>query len=240
MDKTIEFLKMLVRRLRQYGLKTFSSYIISEVRGKIENKLMSSFSQTNEDLEIDKLLGHKKKGFYVDVGANDPSRFSNTKRFYSRGWRGINIEPNTSCYLKFVKDRPRDINLNIGIGNKNGKLIFNQFDPDTLSTFSPKQTREYIKDGYSLIKKYKIPVRSLKSVLNRYAKNKRIDFLSIDTEGFDFEVLKGNDWKKFKPEIICIESVEKNAETKKIKKYLISKGYKRKYNNYVNSIYMVE
>ncbi len=74
----------------------------------------NSFAQFGDDIIIEKLLG-KRKGFYIDIGANHPDRFSNTKRFYVNGWRGINIEPNPISYNKFLK-RKKDVNLNIGIG----------------------------------------------------------------------------------------------------------------------------
>ncbi len=101
--------------------------------------IFGSYSQHREDMLIDSLLKNKKNGFYVDVGANNPIGFNNTKRFYDKGWSGINIEPNIRGYKLFLEQRKRDINLNIGISKKEGNLTFYEMEPDMLSTFSKKR-----------------------------------------------------------------------------------------------------
>jgi FkbM family methyltransferase len=200
---------------------------------------LNSYSQHREDIIIDKLLGNKKKGFYVDVGANNPTGFNNTKRFYDKGWNGINIEPNTRGYKLFLKERKRDINLNIGISKKEGKLILYEMEPDMLSTFSENEMKGYKKNGYKLVKERKVKTLPLKKVLEKYAKNKKIDFFSIDTEGFDMQVLESNDWKKYKPKVICIETVQNAGEEKpEIEKFLEKVYYKRVYKNNTNSVYI--
>lgn len=201
-----------------------------------------SFSQNGEDLIIDKLLNYKKTGFYVDIGAYDPYRFSNTYRFYKRGWRGINIEPNVHNYKKFITARPKDYNLNIGIGAKRGNLDFYNLFPDTLSTFSRNDAIKYQKIGFKIIDKSKVKIERLDKILHKF-RNKKIDFLSIDTEGFEMEVLKSNNWKNFKPEIICIESFTfkssglKSRERMEIRRFLSKIGYKKVYANDTNIIY---
>lgn len=194
-------------------------------------KILGSFSQEEEDLTIDKLLNYKKRGFYIDIGAYDPTQFSNTKRFYLKGWRGINIEPDPDNFKKFLNERRRDINLNIGISSKLGKLIFYKFFPGTLSTFSEKEMKINLRKKYKLIKKIKIPVKKLSFVLEKYCRQK-IDFMSIDTEGLDLSVLQSNNWKKFKPTTICIES-------QKVNRYLSKIGYHKIYDNGINSLYMI-
>lgn len=205
--------------------------------------LKNSFSQNGEDLVIDRLLNYKRNGFYVDIGAYDPYRFSNTYRFCKKGWRGINIEPNIDNYKKFISIRPRDINLNIGVGTKNGYLNFYNFFPDTLSTFSEKDAKNYEKIGFKKNSKVKVKVERLDKIFLRYCQNVKIDFLSIDTEGFETEVLKSNNWKKFKPKIICIESFTFNTtytpskERYEINLFLVNLGYKKVYANDTNCIY---
>ena len=98
-----------------------------------------------------KLLDFQKKGFYLDIGASDPNRFNNTKRFYLKGWCGINIEPDVLTFKKIKKFRSRDINLNIGLGkNNNGLMNFFIFFPQMLSTFNKKVANNYIKKGLKL------------------------------------------------------------------------------------------
>ena len=189
------------QQLRTYGLNGFVGNSFWEIYMRLRWNLLHSFSQGGEDIIIDKLL-KKKRGFYVDIGAYDPTRFSNTKRFYQKGWGGINIEPDPQRIKKFYTERPKDINLNIGIADKNISMKFYKFDPQTLSTFSSKTASVYQKQGNKLLGVTKIKVMKLANVLAKNAKGKKIDFFSIDTEGFDYQALKGNNWKKFKPKVI--------------------------------------
>ena len=194
--------------LRIYGFFRFIWYLLKEVEYFFRGVLQNSYTPFGEDLIIDKLLGKKKRGFYVDIGAYDPIRFSNTKRFYQRGWSGINIEPNPNRISLFNKLRPRDINLNIGVANRNGALNYFRFEPESLSTFSKKVASTYQRYGYKLIETNKIEVNKLGEILEKYTSpnSKSIDFFSIDTEGFDTEVLRSNNWERFRPRVICIEA----------------------------------
>ena len=105
-------------------------------------KFLSSFSQYGEDLVLDKLLLNVTTGTYLDVGANDPNHFSNTKRFYLRGWTGINVEPNPTLFRLLEKHRKRDVNLNIGVGSKTDRLVFYSMNAHTLSTFDKKSLEQ--------------------------------------------------------------------------------------------------
>lgn len=237
-------MKHLIDKLKIYGIKRFLYYIFIDLKRKLWMEyIKGSYSQCGEDLVIDRLLGYKKKGFYVDVGAYDPDRFSNTKRFYLKGWKGINIEPNTINYKNFFRERSRDINLNIGIGNHNTKLNFYRFIPDTLSTFSQKETEKYKKQGYKLVGITKVLIKKLKTILEQHRPHNKIDFFSIDTEGYEIEVLKSNDWTKYKPVLVCIESIEHTIKSgkihpiKNIDTFLVNKGYKKVFDNNQNSIY---
>lgn len=132
-----KIIKSIIVKLKIYGLKKFIYFGFCEINLLFFHRLIKkSFSQYWEDLAIDKMLDYKKFGFYVDVGAHNPKRFNNTQRFYLKGWRGINIEPNYINFKKFLIDRPNDINLNIGIGNINNEMDFYIFEPDTTCTFS--------------------------------------------------------------------------------------------------------
>lgn len=230
-------------KLKHYGLFKFLRFAFSEVyRLTWVQWARNSYSQKWEDVLIDALLGNKRRGFYIDVGANDPTRFSNTKRFYKKGWEGINIEPNTDLFEKLKGKRPKDINLNVGIGVKNKSLTFYKFMPDTLSTFSKESARRFQRLGYALVSKEKIEIKRLRDVLHNYAKGRIIDFISVDTEGFDMEVLRSNDWLKFRPKILCVESVKidvkSSSKVNKTEFYLRRKGYEEYYDNGINTIFI--
>ena len=108
-------MKNFFYKFKIYGFKKIIIFAFAELKNRLLMQLVyKSFSQKGEDIMIDKILGNKKMGCYIDIGANDPHRFNNTKRFYNRGWTGVNIEPDPKCYQKIVTNRKRDINLNLG------------------------------------------------------------------------------------------------------------------------------
>lgn len=237
-------MKAIVEKYKIYGFKKFFQYAFSELFHKVWMEfLRKSYSQKGEDIVIDRLLGSRRYGFYVDIGANDPDRFSNTKRFYDKGWSGINIEPDVNNFAKISAKRSRDINLNIGIGDAKGKMTFYKFIPDTLSTFSKEEADEYLEQGYKLLNSEDVVVERLSDILDKYAFGRKVDFMSMDTEGFDMQVLKSNDWKKFSPALICIESVAhtmsgaNNEKGDNHETYLKNNGYEKVFDNGLNSIY---
>jgi FkbM family methyltransferase len=200
-------------------------------------------SQCSEDLIIEALLPLKKNGFYVDVGANHPIKYNNTLLFHNKGWTGINIEPKPSKKWLFKILRHKDVNLNVGIGPERSEMDFYIFDESTLNTFDKNSSEEFQKIGHKLLKVIKIPILPLKEILSKYAKDTEIDLMSVDTEGFDMEVLKSNDWKKFRPHFVILETLEYRAENmgKKLNSvfdpYMETVGYKKVADTYINSIY---
>ncbi len=200
-------------------------------------------SQTGEDLIIEMLLPEKKKGFYVDIGANHPIKFNNTFLFHNKGWRGINIEPNPSRMWLFKLLRRSDINLNIGVGREKSEIEFHVFRTNTLSTFDKTSSTAYQQMGHVLKKTTKIAVLPLSDIFEKYAQGEEIDLMSIDTEGFDMEVLKSNDWNKFRPRFIILETLEYRASQagKKLNNlydpYMEKIGYTKIADTYINTIY---
>lgn len=191
-----------------------------------------SYSQDGEDMILKALFESKKgyKGFFVDVGAHHPVRFSNTKYFYDRGWKGINIEPTPNAIKAFKLFRKRDINLNIGIGSNEDSLTFYCFNEPALNSFSKEVSEKIHQSGgkYRIIKEEKIEVLPLAKVFDKYLpKGQTIDFISIDVEGLDYNVLLSNDWEKYQPEIILVEENVNVDElgNSPIYKFLKSKGY---------------
>ncbi len=163
-----------------------------------------SYAQNFEDIYLDWLLGGKKDGFYVDVGASHPVVDSVTKYFYDRGWSGLNLEPIKHHYEALQKQRPRDITVNVGVANEKSTLTFREYPGgDGLSTFSKSMQQEYV--GERKHKEYKVSVRPLADILEEYNIGE-IDFLKVDVEGFEYDVLNSNDWKRFKPKVVIIEA----------------------------------
>lgn len=169
-------------------------------------------SQYLEDYILSIIFKDIKNGYYIDVGANNPNKDSVTKYFYEKGWRGINIEPIEEHYKAFLKYRPEDINLNIGISNKDGSLKFSHIhhkDPkegDGLSTFDQEVYDKALKDGY-FAKSFSVPVKPLNDVLKEHSIN-NIHFINIDVEGMEKEVISSIDLKKYRPWLFIIEATE--------------------------------
>lgn len=202
-------------------------FILKNIKAIIA--LNFSFGQEGEDILLDHMMLGKKEGFYVDIGAHHPIRFSNTMKFYNKGWHGINIDAMPGSMEAFKKIRKRDINLEIGIGLEKGNLEYYDFEEKALNTFDKKLKEERILQGYKLKNVLNVPVMPLKEVLEQYiGEKKEIDFLDIDVEGKDLEVLKSNDWEKFRPKYIVVE-VLKNQMNEiyedAIVKYLYEQGY---------------
>lgn len=198
----------VIRKIRNYGLRQSLVFGVFETKRLLINRLiLGSYSLDGEDLIIDRLCGGKKTGFYVDVGACHPTRLSNTRHFYEKGWRGINIEANPAQLEAFKKHRPRDINVNVGAGLDEGEsLDFYVMFPQTLGTFSKEFRDMNVARGCEHIKTETIRVQKLSSILGQYLPaGEEIDFLSVDAEGRDFDVIKSNDWQKYRPKVVCVE-----------------------------------
>lgn len=170
---------------------------------KYEN-LFVTYSQYNEDVILAVLLADVKKGFYVDIGANYSEEDSVTKLFYDRGWSGINVEPIRSLCDKLKLDRPRDKNLNIGVDKKTGIKKFREYTKiHGHSTFNLESANQDVNDSEYV--DYEVHVKTLNDIFSE-EDVKKINFLKIDVEGYEYNVIAGNNWEKYRPEVLCIES----------------------------------
>lgn len=186
-----------------------------------------SFSSAGEDMVLRHLLGSDKmNGFYVDVGAFHPTLFSNTYFFYLNGWRGINVEARSGSKKLFDKVRPRDTNLEVGVSRERGEMTYyfiaenspmNSFSPDFLKQI---EMLEHVKEQIS------IPTLPLAEVLERHLpKGQTIDFMNVDVEGHDLEVLESNDWQRFRPKVIVVEDEGLDPRESAIVKTMKTHGY---------------
>ncbi|CAN5455491.1 hypothetical protein BH10BAC4_BH10BAC4_06180 [soil metagenome] len=219
---------------------------------KIENKIYppnqqavanQSFSQCGEDLIVSYVFSLRgiDKPSYIDIGANDPYFLSNTALLYQNGCRGINIEANPQLSEKFKIYRPDDINLNIGIDDKEGELDFYMMLDHTLSTFSLNEYNSMIADGKQLAEVRKVKLTTISYVLMKYFDSKFPDFMSIDVEGMDFDILKSIDYESAFPKIICVEAAEYSPIGAGVRRsdlidFLVSKGYYEYANTNLNAI----
>ena len=200
-----------------------------------------TYSMDGEDLFVDNFFKNKR-GLYVDVGAYHPLELSNTYLLYKRKWKGINIDINSLSIEYFDFLRPNDINLNLGVAKENStKIIYFQKDKSPLNTLNLTQAKKIFSNTF---KQKKIKTKTLTNILDKTKfKRKEIDFLNIDTEGNDLEVLQSLDFKKYIPKLICIELIDHfNPDLKKIKKhkiykFLINKKYKLVWSGHFSHIF---
>jgi FkbM family methyltransferase len=189
-----------------------------------------SYSQEGEDLILERFLEFRPSGFYVDVGAHHPMRFSNTYRLYRRGWRGLNIDANPGSMALFQKMRPKDINIEAAVSSIGQELIYYRFNESALNTFRKELALERTSKAYSIIEEVKILTVPLCQLIEQHVPaGTKIDLLTVDVEGLDYEVLSSNDWGRYSPEFILVEclgaSTLEQASSDPVAQLLFSQHY---------------
>ncbi|MES2320234.1 MAG: FkbM family methyltransferase [Pseudomonadota bacterium] len=169
-----------------------------------------SYSQNGEDVLLWRALKHLARGFYIDVGANDPVADSVSKVFYDAGWHGINLEPLPAFHQALQAQRPRDINLALAAGASDGSITLFDF-PAMMGWASPDPAvaASHRAAGYALAE-LTVPMRTLSSVCAEHVTGE-IHFLKIDVEGYEREVLRGLDLARWRPWILVIEATMPNS-----------------------------
>lgn len=188
------------------------------------------FSQFGEDKILDEIhTPTRKRGFYVDIGAFDPMKYSNTLRMNLFGWEGVNIDANEDSIKKFEKARPTDKNIYAAVTENNGTVnFFKAGKLGEVNTLSAKHRQKWQKRGieYDAIQ---VPSRRLEDILDEVVpEGQQIDFMSIDVEEAEMGVLNSNNWEKYRPNNICIEIHEDSMQDVKRTdkyRYIKEKGY---------------
>ena len=194
--------------------------------------IKKSYSGSAQDLIINHFFKNKKKGFYIDVGCYHPYNNNNTRLFYERGWCGINIDLDYHSidFFNFVRKRDENINIAISDDETEKDLYFfhNHAAINSLNDIRKKDAREV----------RKIQTKTLNSIIeNSKFKDKKINFISIDVEGHELEVIKSINLKKYTPDIVVIEVLEKEIlnhlefHNQSIGNILNSKMYKHMIDN---------
>ena len=202
-----------------------------------------SYAQCGEDLILEYLftsLG-KSKIQYFDIGAHHPSYLSNTYLFYRQGGSGVCAEPDALAIPKFQKLRPRDHCLNVGIGPEPGTAILYVMTTPTLSTFSHEEAERYVSYGTEQIESMRtIQMRTINEVIETECSGVP-DLISIDVEGYDLPILQSLDFGRWRPKVLCVETLTYAEDGKANKlngtiEFLQSRGYFLYADTYINSI----
>ncbi len=187
------------------------------------------YSQEGEDIYLSRFYGEKRDGFFVDVGAHHPIRFSNTYALYRRGWRGVNIDATPGSMAVFDRFRPGDTNIECAVSDKSERLTFHVFKEGALNTFDPDLAASYVRSGFEQLESVELTTRPLAALLDEcVGAGQKIDVLSIDVEGSDLAVLRSSDWQKYSPDVVIIEALDtpfSDVPEHPCVKFLAGKGY---------------
>ncbi|QCO19937.1 FkbM family methyltransferase (plasmid) [Azospirillum brasilense] len=198
-----------------------------------------SYAQNYEDVMLFRALKGVEKGFYIDVGANDPIEYSMTKAFYDRGWRGINIEPIDSWYERLCADRPEDINLKVAVSDQPGILKLFEVLGSGLSTASSGVADRHRESGFETRECF-VPALTLESICRDYGVGD-IHFLKVDVEGAEPQVLASIALETFRPWIIVVEATAPMSEEENHHLWsslLTDRGYDQVYFDGLNQFYV--
>jgi|SRR5579864_1228169 len=201
-----------------------------------------SYAQNMEDILLDRLFP-EAAGTFVDVGANHPFQDSNTYYFYLRGWRGVNIEPSPQGHALFMKDRPEDLNLSVAVSDVAGEAPFFEISGNAgltgLSTLSAAVAEGHRANGYEVVE-HRVPVCTVAVLIEQYGIAPP-DFLSIDVEGQEREVIRGIPLERWRPKVLVVEStlpLTEAASHKVWEPILIENGYLFASFNGINRFYL--
>lgn len=228
------------------------SRIIRKLRADIDillGKAKYSYSQFGEDLIVDSFFSmglQKSNPTYLDIGTNSPVVGNNTYIFYLRKCKGVCVEPDIHLYKKIIAKRPNDTVLNVGAGvNDIKEGVFYYFpEPYTgWNTFSKTEAEQKKSQTGIAYKEDKVvPFVNINDIISGHF-DTCPDFVSVDVEGLDFEIIKSLDFDKYRPSVFCIETMEFNnmklgKKNTQVATYLEEKGYVAYADTYVNTIFV--
>lgn len=211
------------------GFSIVNGIINGQFRSIINPLKQPSYSQFGEDVALLRQANFSGPGYYVDVGACFPVRYSNTFLYYVRGWRGLLIEPNPDLSDRLRRVRPRDTVVPMGISQSGAKLTYRKFDDAEFNSFSDSQVTGLGEYGLRPAAELEIQTAPLRDILAANNVPHDFELLSVDCEGMDLEVLESNDWEKFRPRWIIAEDYQNYqgdmSEDSAVAKLLQSLGY---------------
>jgi FkbM family methyltransferase len=205
-----------------------------------------SFSQAGEDLIVNGIMQALRisRPDYLDIGAHHPTIMNNTYLFYIKGSRGVCVEPDPDMFFHLKSKRRKDICLNFGIGAESRNAAdFYVMSTKTLSTFSKTDAERYETYGNQQITQViKLPIISINDLLIQYFE-KCPDFISLDVEGLESDILTALDFSKYRPPILCIETLSYTEDKTEQKLERVIDCMRERYylpyaDTYVNTIFV--
>jgi FkbM family methyltransferase len=193
---------------RQFPMRLAMGYSLARIAARVgDGTSAMTYSQFGEDRLLPLFLDSKRSGFYVDVGANHPTKCSNTFWLYKRGWTGITVEPNPALSKLHRQVRPRDIQVRELVSDSETDLEFVEFANPLFSSASQEHVETW-KDASAIVSRRQVKPQSLTKILEGQACPASFDLLCIDAEGSDLSVLRSLDWSKYHPGIVVVEMAD--------------------------------
>ncbi len=198
-----------------------------------------SYAQHGEDLQIAYFVGSRANVTYIDVGCLWPQKLSNSFYFYERDGLGLCIDPNPELAAEFARDRPRDTFLNVGISSEPGWLRYNMYENPVFNTFSDERAAFVLKKSQSrggrrLVDVIDVEVQTLDDAVAETNFADRcegvLDFLSIDVEGLEVDVVNGFSFDELRPRLIVCEHIRRkrsdpSPEESPVYEAIVANGY---------------
>lgn len=199
--------KDIVSDLMERGITEDRIHILTQDASLCKRSILGSsyYGQHGEDLIIASIFAKigVSNPSYIDIGANHPLVGSNTALLYLNGCRGLNIDANPMMMGFFETLRPEDINLNVGVADRKGKMSFYMVsDESGLNSFSKDDIE---KSGFDVKKTIVLPVITLDSIVDKYLDGVYPDLIDCDIEGLDYSVLESVSFERSFPKVICVE-----------------------------------
>jgi FkbM family methyltransferase len=201
-----------------------------------------SYTQNLEDYHLSLAFSGKSTGTYIDIGAGHPIADNVSFWFYERGWSGIVVEPQPELAALYPRLRPRDVVLRTLVGRETGERDF--YLVERLHGFSTmlEQNAQKAKAFGASYRTLRLPVVTLASLCEMHGLND-IDFLKVDVEGAEADVLFGGDWKRFRPKVVVAEAVAPGTGEPAWQDWeplLLAQGYRFALFDTLNRFYVAE
>ena len=210
--------------------KFLNSILTRFEKGELDEFAISSWAQAGEDLALERVFYGKNDGYFIDIGAHHPERFSITKCLNLKGWTGINVEGNLELMKEFEERRPSDLNISAVVGSKSNYEMY-EFEEQALSTIDEGRMESLVSSGRKLKKVETLKGMTLKDVFDKVPENIKVDLLNLDIEGSELDALRSGEFEKMDykklPDWILIETkppLKSSLEEPPVK-YLIELGY---------------
>lgn len=204
-----------------------------------------SYAQCGEDLIAWYMLRELdvKNPTYLDVGAHHPTEINNTYLFYTLGFRGLLIEPNVDMIPLLKNARPDDTVLNVGIGPVTTEADYFRVTDPSWNTFDKATAEHYervTKGAVKVVEVVKVPLVNVNEILARHHGGRTPDFVSLDVEGLELDILRSLDWEKHRPKVVCVETLVAGTRRQKLEaaNFLVGKGYVARGSTFVNTVFV--